>query len=555
MALPAMAKQMNMMQKNIGNLTQYMTGKKSKGPDSYFKDANFRENAYESQFNKKPTQVNTNGTKKEEGGGFLSSILGFFKGGIGSIIDTLIGALVKGGLIAGFLVALGKYFREDEFRNSVNTLLDGIFQGIFGEKYKENILTGTTILLGAIIGWKTMMIGFEVFMRQLMARLASSSGLPGGAGGAPGAEMPDKNKKLPPRDPKTGRFMKVQPPSGGKMGGGKAGILGAILALSGAEALYDYNDERLWAITSDFEKTPYFDKITDEEMEQFLEFMKKKEYSKASQYYKGLGPKYGYTQKSKGGISGALGAYEWVKVTPNSENNLTPSSSPTATSTTVSSGTATVTSPIGLRNDPHTGETKMHTGVDVVGASKAGGDPIFATMDGTAKKGTDKSRGNHIEIIDGSGRASKYYHMSRFEPSMGAYVKKGDIIGYTGNTGHSKGAHLHYEEYQNGKNITTETQAKLALNPNTPEQNGQKPNINGPVVTAASQADARRLDNAIASATDKPLFSNEDLAAITAGLSSPFQSIQAGLKDVVSVSKATPYERDFYKNLVGTTAL
>jgi hypothetical protein len=76
--------------------------------------------------------------------------------------------------------------------------------------------------------------------------------------------------------------------------------------------------------------------------------------------------------------------------------------------------------------------------------------------------------------------------------------------------------------------------------------------INGGAIASASMSQAD-LHNAYVSE-----MSNRDksyLADIAAGLSSPFQSIQAGLKDVVSVSKATPYERDFYKNLVGTTAL
>ena len=101
MALPAMAKQMNMMQKNIGNLTQYMTGKKSKGPDSYFKDASFRENAYESQFkagDKQPTKVEG---KEKSGGGILSMLSGLVGpiiaiiSAIGTKIVTGVGDLMK----------------------------------------------------------------------------------------------------------------------------------------------------------------------------------------------------------------------------------------------------------------------------------------------------------------------------------------------------------------------------------------------------------------------------------------------------------------------------
>jgi hypothetical protein len=102
MALPAMAKQMNMMQKNIGNLTQYMTGKKSKGPDAFFKDASFRENAYESQFkagNKQPTKVES----KEKSGSGILSFLGSLITGIASTVGSIISSI---GSISGVFATL-----------------------------------------------------------------------------------------------------------------------------------------------------------------------------------------------------------------------------------------------------------------------------------------------------------------------------------------------------------------------------------------------------------------------------------------------------------------
>jgi murein DD-endopeptidase MepM/ murein hydrolase activator NlpD len=40
--------------------------------------------------------------------------------------------------------------------------------------------------------------------------------------------------------------------------------------------------------------------------------------------------------------------------------------------------------------------------------------------------------------------------MSRIKVRQGQRVKRGDVIGYIGNTGKSVGPHLHYEVHKNG---------------------------------------------------------------------------------------------------------
>lgn len=231
LAIPMMARDMNLVKLNIVKMVKLLGGQGNRNrTDMFWADAKKREEDYERQFGKKPEQLKSDGTIKQSGeGGFLSSILGFFKGGIGSIIDTLISALIKGGLILGFVNALGKYFTDPEFRKAVNEKLDKFFKGVFGDEYKKQLLAGGGILLAAIIGWKTMMLGFEVFMKGVMRRIAATVGVP--HGNVP--DLPDKGGKTPGK--KGGRWWDKM-----KSFGGKAGALG--LYGMGAYGMYEGYD-------------------------------------------------------------------------------------------------------------------------------------------------------------------------------------------------------------------------------------------------------------------------------------------------------------------------
>jgi len=90
-----------------------------------------------------------------------------------------------------------------------------------------------------------------------------------------------------------------------------------------------------------------------------------------------------------------------------------------------------------------------HSGIDL--AIKAG-TPLGAAASGyVAWARTSKSYGNNIMIIHSDGLATLYAHLSRFNTVEGAFVKKGEIIAYSGGTpgtpgaGFSTGAHLHFE--------------------------------------------------------------------------------------------------------------
>ncbi len=92
---------------------------------------------------------------------------------------------------------------------------------------------------------------------------------------------------------------------------------------------------------------------------------------------------------------------------------------------------------------------KMHTGIDFAAAI---GTPIYATADGVIDKQdvSFSGYGKVIEIDHGFGYRSRYAHMHGFAVKHGQKVKRGDLIGYVGNTGLSTAPHLHYEVFVNG---------------------------------------------------------------------------------------------------------
>jgi len=98
----------------------------------------------------------------------------------------------------------------------------------------------------------------------------------------------------------------------------------------------------------------------------------------------------------------------------------------------------------GMRIDPHYKVPKMHQGMDFTAPT---GTPIYATGDGKVIRADSKSSGygKHVRIDHGYGYVTLYAHMSAYKVRPGQKVKRGDVIGLVGNTGKSKGPHLHYE--------------------------------------------------------------------------------------------------------------
>jgi murein DD-endopeptidase MepM/ murein hydrolase activator NlpD len=98
---------------------------------------------------------------------------------------------------------------------------------------------------------------------------------------------------------------------------------------------------------------------------------------------------------------------------------------------------------------------KLHDGTDF---SAACGTPIHAAAAGTViERSYDGGYGNRLIIADGfhSGvsLSTAYNHLSRYRVDAGDRVKRGEVIGYVGNTGYSTGCHLHFMVYENGTTV------------------------------------------------------------------------------------------------------
>lgn len=97
---------------------------------------------------------------------------------------------------------------------------------------------------------------------------------------------------------------------------------------------------------------------------------------------------------------------------------------------------------------PHLPWQKTHTGIDVANSEGKIGDPVTPFMAGKVIKADQTEEtgwGKHVIIDHGNSITSLYGHLSSVSVVEQQEVKPGDIIGLEGSTGHSTGAHVHFE--------------------------------------------------------------------------------------------------------------
>lgn len=114
-----------------------------------------------------------------------------------------------------------------------------------------------------------------------------------------------------------------------------------------------------------------------------------------------------------------------------------------------------VTSEYGMRFHPILHYTRLHAGIDLRTYCNT---KVFAGRDGIVQ--WSKYRygfGNQVMIdsgtVNGNSLAESYNHLTRGVVHAGEYVERGQLIGYSGNTGTSAACHLHFEVYVNGSTV------------------------------------------------------------------------------------------------------
>lgn len=108
-----------------------------------------------------------------------------------------------------------------------------------------------------------------------------------------------------------------------------------------------------------------------------------------------------------------------------------------------------VTSEFGWRNHPILRDYRMHDGIDFRAAT---GTRVYASKTGTIKySGRKGGYGKVIEIQHEDDFSTVYGHLSRIYVSRGDFVRRGQVIGLSGDTGRSTGPHLHFEIRYKGK--------------------------------------------------------------------------------------------------------
>ena len=111
-----------------------------------------------------------------------------------------------------------------------------------------------------------------------------------------------------------------------------------------------------------------------------------------------------------------------------------------------------LTASYGMRIHPFYKTLQSHQGVDYTIPE---GSSVFATADGVVRDVATRNSTHGLTVVidHGNGYETSYSHLLAVNVRRGQEVRRGDIIGLSGNTGLSIAPHLHYEVRHNGMRV------------------------------------------------------------------------------------------------------
>jgi murein DD-endopeptidase MepM/ murein hydrolase activator NlpD len=110
-----------------------------------------------------------------------------------------------------------------------------------------------------------------------------------------------------------------------------------------------------------------------------------------------------------------------------------------------------IVSRFGDRVHPLSGEGAFHAGVDITANV---GTPVHAAADGVVSAAQFANGYGRAVVVDhGNGMSTLYAHLSNFDVIPGEEVRRGQVIGLSGESGRVTGPHLHFEVRQGGSPV------------------------------------------------------------------------------------------------------
>lgn len=237
MALPGMARDMNVLRQNVVKLVKLKGGKARGAADAFFLKEDERERALEAQKSKYGGKVTPGASPKDKEGGLLDSIIGMFSGGFMDAIKTLFNPkmLMKvftkvflplaiiGTLFSGIMDGFKRYQETGSFSDAIVAGLGGMLKfvtfGIFGEDTLKNLFQSVSDFLSPITDTiSNIFNGIKDFFKGLFGIKTEDKG-------------PKEIAKVKPEMPDAGKFASDAAKASGasdEKASDVAGLFGAV---------------------------------------------------------------------------------------------------------------------------------------------------------------------------------------------------------------------------------------------------------------------------------------------------------------------------------------